>query len=107
MEVPDPRKSPREPHKNQFVELKQRLQYFLHQKILKSDTGTIFYILEQFDILKYFDPFYRHPSYDSSREGLISRDCGLRRRRIAAGRRSAADPKNAVYYFSKGMRPKP
>ena len=35
MGVPDPRKSPHELHKNQFVELKLRLQYFLHQKIFK------------------------------------------------------------------------
>ena len=33
MGVPDPWKSPRKPHKNQFVELKLRLQFFLHQKI--------------------------------------------------------------------------
>ena len=35
MGVPDPQKSPREHHKNQLVELKLRLQYFLHQKIFK------------------------------------------------------------------------
>ena len=44
--------------------------------------------------------------YVSSREGMISGHCGLRRRRIAAGRRIAADSQNADCYFSEGMRPK-
>ena len=41
MGVPDPRYFPREPHKNQFVELKLRLQYFLHQKYLRDEMFDI------------------------------------------------------------------
>ena len=36
MGVPDSRKSPREPHKNQFVELKLRLHYFYIKRCLRD-----------------------------------------------------------------------
>ena len=36
MGAPNPQKFLHEPHKNQFVELKLKIQYFLHQRYLKD-----------------------------------------------------------------------
>ena len=41
MGVTNPKKFPRKPHKYQFVQLKLRLQFFLHQEIFKRKNFDI------------------------------------------------------------------